>query len=118
MSLFKNQHPEIMMSATQVDCFIKYLNPSDSVFEWGSGGSTYNFCKYVNIYHSVEHDSNWYDQIKNKLNNRNIKNVNYDHVPNHQIISLNEIIPSMNDIFIMKVNQGNESEVLQDNETK
>ena len=86
MSLFKNQHPEIMMSATQVDCFIKYLNPSDSVFEWGSGGSTYNFCKYVNIYHSVEHDSNWYDQIKNKLNNRNIKNVNYDHVPNHQII--------------------------------
>ena len=49
MSLFKNQHPEIMMSATQVDCFIKYLNPSDSVFEWGSGGSTYNFCKYVNI---------------------------------------------------------------------
>lgn len=39
-------------------------------------------------------------------------------LPNHQIISLNEIIPSMNDIFIMKVNQGNESEVLQDNETK
>jgi len=23
MSLFKNQHPEIMMSATQVDCFVK-----------------------------------------------------------------------------------------------
>ena len=39
-------------------------------------------------------------------------------LPNHQIISLNEIIPSMNDIFIMKVNQGNESEVLKDNETK
>ena len=30
-------------------------------------------------------------------------------LPNNQIISLNEIIPSMNDIFIMKVNQGNET---------
>lgn len=29
-------------------------------------------------------------------------------MPNHEIISFNELIPSMNDIFIMKVNEGNE----------
>lgn len=86
MSLFKDQHPEIMMSATQIDCFVKYLNPTDCVFEWGSGGSTYNFCKYVKEYYSVEHDFNWYNNVNNILTNRNIQNVIYKHVSNHQII--------------------------------
>lgn len=86
MSLFKDQHPEIMMSATQVECFLKYLNSSDIVFEWGSGGSTYNFCKYVKEYYSVEHDLNWYNNVKNILKIRNINNVNYNHVSNHHII--------------------------------
>lgn len=29
-------------------------------------------------------------------------------LPNHEIVSFNELIPSMNDIFIMKVNEGNQ----------
>jgi len=86
MSLFKDQHAEIMMSATQVKCFLKHLNSSDIVFEWGSGGSTYNFCKYVKEYYSVEHDLNWYNNVKNILKIRNINNVNYNHVSNHHIM--------------------------------
>jgi hypothetical protein len=91
MSLFKDQHPEIMMSATQVSCFLKYLNKSDSVFEWGSGGSTYNYCNYVNEYYSVEHDFKWYTHVNQIINERNIKNVNYKHVSNHGII-LDELL--------------------------
>jgi len=86
MSLFKDQHPEIMMSATQVECFIKYLKHADSVFEWGSGGSTYNFCKYVKEYYSVEHDLKWYQHVKSIIESRKIKNVNYKHVSNHDIV--------------------------------
>ena len=86
MNVFKDEHPEIMMGTTQVNCIIKYLKPTDVLFEWGSGGSTYNFCKYVKEYYSVEHDFKWYNHVKGILDDRGIKNVHYNYVPSHDIL--------------------------------
>ena len=44
--------------------FIKYrLSPIHSVFEFGSGNSTYFYAKYARKVVSVEHDKEWYDKI-------------------------------------------------------
>lgn len=53
----------------------KKLSITMKVFEFGSGGSTIFFSKYVELVCSVEHDSDWYDLVKSKLNSMNIQNV-------------------------------------------
>ena len=42
----------------------KYLNPEVTMMEWGSGGSTVEFSKKVKKYYSVEHNLEWYNQVK------------------------------------------------------
>lgn len=43
------------------------LNLADTVFEWGSGGSTLWFARRAKEITSVEHDITWYRKIKNEL---------------------------------------------------
>jgi precorrin-6B methylase 2 len=46
--------------------FIKdRLNPTQKVFEYGSGSSTLFYAKRVGKVVSVEHDENWYNKIRN-----------------------------------------------------
>lgn len=42
----------------------KFLNKSDTMLEWGSGGSTVCFAKLVNKMYSIEHDKKWFDIVK------------------------------------------------------
>ena len=42
----------------------KYLNPEVTMMEWGSGGSTIEFSKKVKKYYSVEHNWQWYNEVK------------------------------------------------------
>jgi len=42
----------------------KYLKPESVVMEWGSGGSTVEFAKKVKRYYSVEHNYDWYQEVK------------------------------------------------------
>ena len=47
--------------------FIKgRLNKQHTVFEFGSGNSTFFYARYAGIVVSVEHDKGWYDKIVNK----------------------------------------------------
>ena len=45
----------------------KYLSPETIMLEYGSGGSTLYFSKFVKEYYSIEHDKKWYDEIKIKI---------------------------------------------------
>ena len=45
----------------------KYLNPEVTMMEWGSGGSTVEFSKKVKKYYSVEHNWDWYNEVKNAI---------------------------------------------------
>ncbi|MBD1394160.1 O-methyltransferase [Mucilaginibacter glaciei] len=45
--------------------FIKdRLNKAHTVFEFGSGNSTYFYAKYAGVVVSVEHDKEWFDKIE------------------------------------------------------
>jgi len=41
------------------------LNKHHTVFEFGSGNSTYFYARYAGIVVSVEHDKEWFDKIVN-----------------------------------------------------
>jgi hypothetical protein len=45
----------------------KYLNPNVTMMEWGSGGSTVEFSKQVKKYYSVEHNYEWYNEVKQAI---------------------------------------------------
>jgi hypothetical protein len=45
----------------------KYLNPEVTMMEWGSGGSTVEFSKQVKKYYSVEHNLEWYHQVRQAI---------------------------------------------------
>jgi hypothetical protein len=57
----------------------EYVKSKSKVLEWGSGGSTLYFSKFVDTYVSIEHDVVWYDEIKFQL----LDNVELHYVPTH-----------------------------------
>jgi hypothetical protein len=46
-----------------IDFIESRINKQHTVFEFGSGNSTYFYAKYAGIVVSVEHDKHWYDKI-------------------------------------------------------
>jgi len=55
---------QIWMSNEEIDLIKSNLDPSHIMLEWGSGGSTTEFPKYVKKYYSIEHDPSWFDNVK------------------------------------------------------
>ena len=51
------------MDESEIDLICSYLKPTFKMFEWGCGGSTLYFSKYVYHYRSIEHDKTWFDKI-------------------------------------------------------
>ena len=47
------------MSKKEIETIISFLQPSDIMLEYGCGGSTMLFPKYVKEYHSIESDAEW-----------------------------------------------------------
>ena len=66
-----------MMHEKEYGYIESYLKNDMTMLEWGSGGSTLYFPKFVESYHSIEHDQGWYDKIKPQISD----NVDYYHVP-------------------------------------
>lgn len=61
------------MSDKQVNMIQSYCKSDHTMLEYGAGGSTLYFSKYVKKYISIEHDINWYNQIKKNDLNANIE---------------------------------------------
>lgn len=55
------------MAPSEVELIVKYLNKDMIVLEYGSGGSTTFFPKYVKMYHSIEHDKTWFNRVGDEL---------------------------------------------------
>jgi len=57
------------------------LSRSMTALEFGSGRSTLWFSTLVGNLTSVEHNSAWYEQVKQQLADAGVRNVDYRHVP-------------------------------------
>ncbi|MEO9145213.1 MAG: hypothetical protein ABI237_06605 [Ginsengibacter sp.] len=60
-----------------IDFLDKWLKPSMTIFEYGSGGSTLYFAKRVSKIFSIEHDPEWFAITKQAINKAGITNVAY-----------------------------------------
>lgn len=67
------------MSREEIEHIISTLNIQDCMLEYGSGGSTLLFSKYVTEYYSIEHVQEWYSKVVQELQSK--PNVYYYHVP-------------------------------------
>lgn len=57
------------------------LRRNMATFEYGSGGSTLFFGKRVGRHIAIEHNREWYETVKKRLERENLTNVNLIHAP-------------------------------------
>jgi len=69
------------MHLSEINLILRFLNNQHSMLEWGCGGSTILFSKYVKDYYSIEHNKEWYQQVNDKIISNNLQNINFHHVP-------------------------------------
>lgn len=63
----KNYEPLPWLTYSFIDFIEERLRKDVDVFEFGSGNSTLFFAKRVKQVSSVEHNSEWYNKLKNKI---------------------------------------------------
>jgi hypothetical protein len=86
----------VWMYGKEVEMVLKYLKPQSTVFEWGSGGSTLLFSRYVKKYVSVEHNLDWYFEIKNIIDKNKISNID------NYLVDIPKGVPTKKDKFYDK----------------
>ena len=59
----QDNNPIPWVTYSFIDFIKERLKHQHTVFEFGSGNSTYFYAKYAGIVVSVEHDKEWYDKI-------------------------------------------------------
>lgn len=69
MSKRGEQYMKVWMSQKEIKMIEKYLTPETIMLEYGSGGSTIHFSKFVKEYYSLEHNKEWYNKVKIKISN-------------------------------------------------
>ena len=57
-----------IMTKREVNCIEKYLKTSDTMIEWGAGGSTLYFSKKTKFYVSIEDSKIWYKRVLKSIN--------------------------------------------------
>ena len=67
------------MDNKEINLVLKYLNekPNSTMLEWGCGGSTLLFPKYVKHYTSIEHNLDWYVDVQKAIEINNLNNVDF-----------------------------------------
>ena len=65
------------MSEKEIKKIEEYLSSDHIFFEWGSGGSTLHFSKFVKQYISIEYDIRWYNVIKDAILSAQLNNISY-----------------------------------------
>ena len=72
------------MHPKEIEFVTSQLKISDTMLEWGSGGSTLLFSNYVSKYYSIEHVEDWYKKVMDKLIEYPLLDISYKHIaPNH-----------------------------------
>ena len=65
------------MHNDEILLILKHLYYTDTMLEWGSGGSTAYFPHFVDKYYSIEHDEEWSMKVQEEM----FPNVEFHHVP-------------------------------------
>lgn len=82
LSRWQKRHPQAPWLVRQaVEVLDQWLNPSDTVVEFGSGRSTVWFASRVAHVVSVEHHQPWHAAVTQKLADQGITNVAYTLAP-------------------------------------
>ena len=69
-------HPDWPWLTPQAVRFLElWLQPTDRVFEWGSGRSTLWIARRVRAITSVEHDPHWFQWVTTRGNSRGLRNI-------------------------------------------
>ncbi len=58
----------MIMTKREINCIEKYLKSSDTMIEWGAGGSTLYFSKRTKFYVSIEDSKIWYKRVLKAIN--------------------------------------------------
>jgi len=58
----------MIMTKREINCIEKYLKSSDTMIEWGAGGSTLYFSKKTKFYVSIEDSKIWYKRVLKAIN--------------------------------------------------
>eukprot|EP00172_Hildenbrandia_rubra_P001073 Plantae.Rhodophyta-Hildenbrandia_rubra.ctg16427.p1 GENE.Plantae.Rhodophyta-Hildenbrandia_rubra.ctg16427~~Plantae.Rhodophyta-Hildenbrandia_rubra.ctg16427.p1 ORF type:complete len:274 (+),score=42.97 Plantae.Rhodophyta-Hildenbrandia_rubra.ctg16427:134-955(+) len=75
--LNKEQYDTVMMQPKEIDTIVQYLPRNGTYIEWGTGGSTLVFPKFVQKAYSIEHVKGWCERMESELKKRMIDNVEY-----------------------------------------
>ena len=78
---------KIWMSQKEIETIEKYLTPETTMLEYGCGGSTLHFPKFVKQYYSIEHQREWYNKIKNQISE--VGKTKIFLVENKEVVDLN-----------------------------
>lgn len=71
-------HDEIPWISIPAIKFIEgKINPSMTIFEYGSGGSTLFFARKAKSVISIEHDHGWFESVSGAMKNKGVNNCNY-----------------------------------------
>lgn len=100
MPIDKDSNPLPWVTYGFIDFISDRLNNTMDIFEYGSGNSTLWYAKKVNTVTSVEHDSDWFEKVKENMPN----NVNIYHkklIYNGEYSKLSNILEKKFDIVIV-----------------
>lgn len=64
------------MHHSEINLIKSNLTPTDTMLEWGSGGSTIEFSPLVKKYYSIEHIEKWHQQVGDAIKSKNYLNTN------------------------------------------
>jgi len=67
-----DEQPWITFDA--IECLEERVKSSHNVFEFGGGGSTLFFLKRCQVVITVEHDEKWFLVLKNRIDDKEVKN--------------------------------------------
>jgi len=65
------------MTDIEINLIKSFLQKDKIVLEWGTGGSTIEFSKYVKEYYSIEHNFEWYNAVSKRID----KNTHLFYIP-------------------------------------
>lgn len=65
------------MHDSEIALILKHIYYTDTMLEWGSGGSTAYFPHFVDKYYSIEHDTEWAKKVQAEAPD----NVDFHYVP-------------------------------------
>lgn len=90
------------MTYDAIDFLKKISSAEMNVFEWGSGGSTIFFASRCKQVISVEHNKDWSNILKDKLNKLGFKNVILHEIEGKKIDNFRNLNPDNADDFVSK----------------